>query len=580
MVNKNSFKHVLEQDGNSIKLIKYQNGIQIQEKNILCKESSKKDKFDEGAIKSHISELKTTLDSQKSSHTEKIERLIGQSDIKDACKKSFSIIESNIPKSSIKYLHCSQRESENSHHNEQDENTAVDSNTQISDQNEQYLDHDNKNITENEGNKKEQIVFDTYENEKMPFSNHLSVNDEIARNWLNLTYRQEYSPAEFQYFKLNNEINDMERYLKNRASECTQKVVFSEYTQVQNTFIEYSDWSASDHEKFIEYFSAFNKKFNVIAKLLNKDIRDVILHYYRTKKIEKYHKKKNGRISDHNLAILIEIEWTESERSKFTKLFEFYGKNWHSYTPNFTGKNVNDFKNLYRYLKKKNTFSESEEVKDRTKNIDCNKTDNNKDLLHLSPHHAMDDHPFSQQQATLDKIDTEKSISTHEQTENTQNCIIEYAATEKLVQDKKPAVVSKRKKTRRRHTPVKRIRKPVQNRQTVFQGHNSEDKENVVNKKENFNIVNEWNIDERQLFAIFYPFIGKKWADLSQYITTKKPTDCRNYFKHYFKNLSPEEQKLESLLVNIDRTTLSVPSTPKRTISDDFIENIGYIFKK
>lgn len=573
MNNRRTFKYILEQNEESIKIIKYQNGYRTHEKAIPSKIYSQRNIFDEKAIKAHILTLKKTFGTHTTFHSEKVDRLIGNT---DPCENVRSIIENEPQNNLIHNVNSRKKNLNLSQPISQDQNT----NDESKKQNVLLPNPDSQNFLENQFDNNMEIVFDTVENDKIPFPKKFSINDEIARNWLNLIHKREYSPIEFQYLKLNNEINDMERYLNNRAPECTQKVVVEEYIKINSTFIEYTDWYMSDHEKFVEYFSTFNKNFNIIAKLLNKNIEDVVLHYYRTKKIEKYHHKKNGRISDSNLEILIELEWNENERNKFTKLFEFYGKNWHNYPKNFFGKNINDFKNLYRYLNKKNTLLESDETKDKIKNGEAIKMENLQESTSITTN-CSENVYLPQHETFSTLLNCEKISSAEKNPEASKNPAKEIVKPEKSSFDKHPGVVRKPKKTRKKKTsPVKRPKKSIFKKQIVSQRRYSEDKENIVNKKDDFNIVNEWSIDERQLFAIFYPFIGKKWYDLSQYITTKKPIDCRNYFKYYFKTISPQEQKLEAAMKNIERKTFSVPSTPKRNYDDDFLENVGYIFKK
>ncbi|ELQ75616.1 Nuclear receptor coregulator SMRT/SMRTER [Trachipleistophora hominis] len=376
------------------------------------------------------------------------------------------------------------------------------------------------------------------------------INDEIARAWLSLTHRKEYTANEYYKFKLSNEIADMERYLKNKADILNERVLYVDSKKVASTHVPEEQWSAEEHAQFLEYFALFNKKFHVIAKLLGRNTQDVIQHYYCTKKRERYNKRKNGRLSDSNLKVMIDLEWTESERSKFERLYDFYGKNWKAYEGSFMGKGVSDFKNYHRYLSK-NKDEEKECKTSCTKSVD----------------------EGTESVAVCDSGDKESVVHADEHIEDVQPCKGRRKAgrTAKSAASRRQPKVPARRGRKKSPATKRRL-----NYSTVKRPKN--DKENNTNTKQN--VLEDWTIDERQLFAIFYPYIGKNWSDLSQYITTKKPGDCRTYFKFYFKNLSLAEQKLEAAMRNIERSTLSVPGSPRRLNDDDLIDDVGIIFKK
>ncbi|EPR77676.1 hypothetical protein SLOPH_2630, partial [Spraguea lophii 42_110] len=93
-------------------------------------------------------------------------------------------------------------------------------------------------------------------------------------------------------------------------------------------------------------------------------------------------------------------------------------------------------------------------------------------------------------------------------------------------------------------------------------------------------VLESWNINERQLFAIYYPFVGRNWLMLSSYIESKKPADVRTYHRVYFKYLSKNEQKLEASLQYIKRDTYSMPNTPKIRYDDIHSTSCGVLFAK
>lgn len=316
--------------------------------------------------------------------------------------------------------------------------------------------------------------------------------------------------------------------------------MFIDHNKVRSTEIKEEEWTRDEHLLLLEYFGLFNKKFHTIAKLLNRNTNDVILHYYMKKRREKYNKKKNGRISDGNLKIMIDLEWTEGEKRKFEKLFEFYGKNWKAYEDKFEGKNACDFNNYFRYLRSSH----------KSKN-NANRCVNN-----------------TNKDETNDEMNDNKKCLSDVLNDN-----IGHGAG---VEDERSSGV-KTRRGRKRKVLSNSISNAVNGENKKIK-RNKVEKENGNNHKEN--VHEEWTIDERQLFAIFYPYIGKNWNDLSQYITTKKPSDCRTYFKFYFKNLSLAEQKLEAAMKNVQRDTFSVPGSLKRLNDDDFLYGVSVLFKK
>ncbi|KAM0687630.1 hypothetical protein COBT_001129, partial [Conglomerata obtusa] len=82
-------------------------------------------------------------------------------------------------------------------------------------------------------------------------------------------------------------------------------------------------------------------------------------------------------------------------------------------------------------------------------------------------------------------------------------------------------------------------------------------------------ILSEFSVSNRQLFAIYFPFIGRNWSELSQFVN-KNVNDLRMYFKYHFKDLSPNEKKFETNLREIEKNTFSIPNTPKNTIDDEY----------
>ncbi|KRH93325.1 Nuclear receptor coregulator SMRT/SMRTER [Pseudoloma neurophilia] len=592
MITDNLFKTVLEERDKHLRISFYQNGFKVKEENMPFHKIDQN--FNEEEIKLYIEKAKKTLGEHCVFQTEKVERLINKTESLNSLQQSQSQIENGSPvfqNTEESDISKSSQETEQITQNGQIENRTVqptkllnktesfesmgrsDEQTEKISETENVSDNfiSNHDIIENITQEKDvKINFVTNELEKLPISDNMSINDEIARDWLNLTFKKEYSESEFQHFKLNNEINDMERYLINRAEECSEKTVSIEYRKVKNTEIVYIPWSESDHDKFVSYFLSFHKKFHIIASLMKKDIKQVILHYYNTKKTEKYHKKKNGRISDTNLNILINFEWTKSEKQKFLNLYKFYGKYWANYLNHFNNKNINDFKCIYRYLGRRNLLSDDlhgdnlEEIIDQTGNVN--------NLLDTSEK-ATDLEVIDQQNETHIINDGESLTNTSNMTGRKK--IEKKQTTKRSEINKKRKISQKTSKKTKKLPTVKKVTPSKRNSPMI------DNKENIANI-DGQSIVNEWTTDERQLFAIFFPHIGKKWSELANYIITKKSVDCKNYYKFYFKNLSMEEQKFEASLRNIsERKTWTIPNTPKKSYNyDEYFEGVGILFKK
>ncbi|OAG30802.1 hypothetical protein NEIG_00286 [Nematocida sp. ERTm5] len=61
----------------------------------------------------------------------------------------------------------------------------------------------------------------------------------------------------------------------------------------------------------------------------------------------------------------------------------------------------------------------------------------------------------------------------------------------------------------------------------------------------------EWQVHERQTFALLFPHIGKNWSVLANYIVTKTAAEIRSYHRVYYKHLRAGERILEIYLKDI-----------------------------
>lgn len=107
-------------------------------------------------------------------------------------------------------------------------------------------------------------------------------------------------------------------------------------------------------------------------------------------------------------------------------------------------------------------------------------------------------------------------------------------------------------------------------------------KKEKINKNDDImklKYLSEFSIQQRQRFAMYYPFIGRNWSEMSQ-ITNKSVNEIRGYYRYYFKKLSDEEQNFESNLQEIERDTNSCPSSPKNKHEDEYLDSCGVLFIK
>ncbi|KAF7684064.1 hypothetical protein TCON_0745 [Astathelohania contejeani] len=92
-------------------------------------------------------------------------------------------------------------------------------------------------------------------------------------------------------------------------------------------------------------------------------------------------------------------------------------------------------------------------------------------------------------------------------------------------------------------------------------------------------ILKNWTIDERQVFAIYFPYLNRNWSAMEQYIPTKKAQDFRLYHRYYFRHLSILEQQFETTLQNIKKEKLSCPGSPKhRKEVEEYCDGSGILF--
>jgi hypothetical protein len=103
---------------------------------------------------------------------------------------------------------------------------------------------------------------------------------------------------------------------------------------------------------------------------------------------------------------------------------------------------------------------------------------------------------------------------------------------------------------------------------------------NISNKKpKSTGILNEWCIDERQIFAIYYPYYNKNWITMSGHFSTKSSKDLKMYYTKYFKHLSYNEQKFEASLLDYNLSSTTDPVIHKGQDDDEWNNTVGWISK-
>ncbi|KMV66763.1 hypothetical protein M970_010930 [Encephalitozoon cuniculi EcunIII-L] len=230
---------------------------------------------------------------------------------------------------------------------------------------------------------------------------------------------------------------------------------------------EEEDRIASD--LILKYRNNF-KKIKELAPQL--DIKKCILKYYLMKdKTYGYIKHKSGRISDSEVKLVVESQWSEYEMNVFAQHFRMFGRSWAKYQ-SLINKSEKDLKMFFRYYTK----------------------------------------------FVLPPGGSSTTAS----------------------------------------APVRRV---------------SISKEDVLRK---------WTIDERQVFAIYFPYYNKNWVSMAAYFPSKTSSDLRQYYNRYYKGLSYNEQRLEASLYDFGRQLTTPPArhigSPREEVV--FCTTAGVLFKK
>lgn len=279
------------------------------------------------------------------------------------------------------------------------------------------------------------------------------------------------------------------------------------------------DWSESEQEAFKTAFETFGKNFTVISKLTNRDIKECITFYYRTKRTNEY-RKKVGRYSDEQLKLVVESEWSPFEIKMYSQCLKLYKGNLLKFASLFPNK---DLKMFRRYYKK-----------------------------------------FHEDTKECENADGQKGG------ERADGCLTNGSGT---------GAVGRKKKDDRGDKATKKDMAGACCKEDTcgnWRGR-KEAPENVAA------LLREWTMDERQLFAIYYPHFNKNWVKFAEYIKTKRISDFSRYFRFYFKKLTRNERNFEAYQCELEkdrhRNLFVGRKEMKRSHGDDYIESAGLLFR-
>lgn len=243
--------------------------------------------------------------------------------------------------------------------------------------------------------------------------------------------------------------------------------VISSIPEISGTELSEEDDRAVE-ELILKYGNDFKRIMGFVPHL---SAGKCVLKYYLMKnKTHAYIKQKPGRISDSEIKLIVEGEWSEYERDMFIQHFKVFGRSWGKYR-SVINKSERDLKIFFRYY---------------TKFV----------------------------------LPLRKGSSV--------------------------AAVGKRYS---------------------------------VGKEE---VLRKWTIDERQVFAIYFPYYNRNWVSMAAYFPSKTPSDLRQYYNRYYKNLSYNEQRLEASLYNFGRELRTPPASHIGSSREEvvFCKTAGVLFKR
>lgn len=250
--------------------------------------------------------------------------------------------------------------------------------------------------------------------------------------------------------------------------EAPKKIVY-EISKITNP-----EWSEEEEREFKSAVIKCGNDFRRLREYIpNIETGKCILKYYLMKnKTFSYIKHRPGRVSDSEIKLIVENEWSSHEVSVFMQHFKVFGKNWFKYQT-LISKTEKELRIFFRYYTK--------------------------------------------------------------------------------------FIASSRKKMF--------VKDPL----------NSSGK-GPISREE---VLGKWTIDERQIFAIYFPYYSKNWMSMATYFPSKTSTELRQYYNKYYKTLSYNEQRLEASLYNFGGYFSTPPASHMGKAREEvvFCATAGVLFK-
>lgn len=318
---------------------------------------------------------------------------------------------------------------------------------------------------------KQKISETSTENDMLSISQFEQANREYETDLLLREYFEHTQPDllqdEFHEVYVHNHLENANMLSNKNTAPTSITVQRIEYTKIREIVIpKEKKWTKKDDELFVKELRNTNKDFTHVYCLLGKDIKEIILHYYRTKKRSNiFNKRRGGRISDDEMRVFVERNWDNKSINAFVNLFYIHGNNWEYFEEKFPRRSLKEFKLLYRYLNK------------------------------------------------FEKERLERKVV-------------------KQVKDENELRIKYQK---------------------------------------------EFTTCEKQVFAMYYPFVGRNWIEMAQ-VCNKSVNEVRGYYRHYYKKLSVAEKQFESMMKDYDRDILSCFKRKNCSQNTNYNDKCGIIF--
>ncbi|KAM0676193.1 hypothetical protein GVAV_000156 [Gurleya vavrai] len=139
--------------------------------------------------------------------------------------------------------------------------------------------------------------------------------------------------------------------VKNNAGNKIKKVDLKHEKLNEILIPDEKFWSKKDIDTFNYELINNGKDFKHLKNKIDKDIKEIVLHYYRNKK-KIIIKRKAGRISDEEMKRIIKKEFSNEEIELFVTCMNCYAKNWKQYLEFMPNRSEKELKLLHRFVTK------------------------------------------------------------------------------------------------------------------------------------------------------------------------------------------------------------------------------------